>query len=96
MMNDGAQPPWRCLPGDHYTHHLAGMTLNLTDDEAGTLAKHVRRALDDDPFPFALRPDPLRAILAKLDPPAPRPEPKPPLPPAGDAPSHSRYQTRRR
>jgi hypothetical protein len=29
------------------THHLAGMTLDLTDDEARALAKHLRHALDD-------------------------------------------------
>lgn len=45
-----------------------------------TLAKHPRRALDDNPYPKAPRPDPLKAILAKLDPPAPKPEPLPPLP----------------
>ncbi len=65
------------------------MTLDLTDDEARVLAKHLRRTIDDDPFPLAPRLDPLKAVLAKLDPPALRPEPLPPLKP-GDAPSVGR------
>ncbi len=51
------------------------MTLDLTDDEARALAKHLRQALDETRFPLAPRLDPLKAILAKLEPPAPRPEP---------------------
>jgi hypothetical protein len=43
------------------------MTLDLTDDEARALAKHLRQALDYDPYPFAPR----------LDPPKPRSEPLP-------------------
>jgi hypothetical protein len=50
------------------------MTLDLTDDEARALARHLQQAIDYDPFPFAPRLDPLKAILAKLEPPAPRPE----------------------
>ena len=57
------------------------MTLDLTDEEAAALTKHLRQALDYDPYPLAPRLDPLKAILAKLDPPAPRPEPLPPLKP---------------
>jgi hypothetical protein len=57
------------------------MTSDLTDEEAHALAKRLHRALDDDPFSFASRLDPLKAILAKLDPPPPRPEPLPPLKP---------------
>jgi hypothetical protein len=53
------------------------MTSDLTDDEAHALAKRLHRALDDDPFSFAPRLDPLKAILAKLEPPQPRPEPLP-------------------
>jgi hypothetical protein len=59
------------------------MTLDLTDDEAHALAKHLRQALEYDPFPLAPRLDPLKAILAKLDPPAPQPEPLPSLPAGG-------------
>lgn len=61
------------------------MNLDLTDDEARALAKHLRQAVDYDPYPLAPRLDPLKAILAKLDPPKPKPEPLPPLKP-GDAP----------
>ena len=57
------------------------MTLDLTDDEARALAAHLRHALEYDPFPFAPRLDPLKAILAKLEPPQPQPEPLPPLKP---------------
>jgi hypothetical protein len=56
-------------------------TLDLTDDEKLALAAHLRHALECDPFPHSPRLDPLRAILAKLDPPAPQPEPLPPLKP---------------
>jgi hypothetical protein len=41
------------------------MTLDLTEDEARALAKHLRQGLDYDPFPLAPQPDPLKAILAK-------------------------------
>jgi hypothetical protein len=57
------------------------MTLDLTDDEAHALAKHLRQALEFDPYPLALRLDPLKTILAKLEPPVPRPEQLPPLKP---------------
>jgi hypothetical protein len=55
------------------------VTLDLTDDEARALAKHVCGAKRNDPFPFAPRLDPLKTILSKLEPPALRPEPLPPL-----------------
>jgi hypothetical protein len=51
------------------------MTLDLTDDEARALTKHLRQAIDYDPYPLALRLDPLKSVLAKLDPPKPKPEP---------------------
>jgi hypothetical protein len=57
-----------------------GMTLDLTDDEAAALAKHLRHAIDYDRYPLAPRLDPLKAILAKLEPPPPQPELPPPLP----------------
>ena len=56
------------------------MTLDLTDDEARALAAQLRHALEYDRFPYAPRLDPLKAILAKLEPPQLRPEP-PPLKP---------------
>jgi hypothetical protein len=57
------------------------MTLELSDEEAAALARHLRHAIDDARFPYAPRLDPLKAILAKLDPRAPQPEPLPPLKP---------------
>ena len=44
-------------------------TLDLTDDETAALIAHLRHALEYDPFPYAPRLDPLKAILAKLEPP---------------------------
>ena len=41
---------------------------DLTEDEAETLIRLVRRAIDDDRYPMAPRLDPLKAILAKLEP----------------------------
>jgi hypothetical protein len=70
------------------------MTLDLTDEEAAALTKHLRQAIDYDPYPLAPRLDPLKAILAKLDPPAPRPERLPPLKP-GMGPSHGQGRRRR-
>jgi hypothetical protein len=55
------------------------MTLDLTDDEAAALAKHLRQTLDYARFPYAPRLDPLKAILAKLDPQPPQPELPPPI-----------------
>ena len=57
------------------------MTLDLTDDEKLALVAHLRHALEYDPYPFAPRLDPLKTILAKLEPPKPQPEPLPPLEP---------------
>jgi hypothetical protein len=53
------------------------MPLDLTDEEELAL---LRRAIDHVPYPRAPRLRPLKAILAKLEPPPPRPEPLPPLP----------------
>ncbi len=50
------------------THHLAGMNLDLTDEETAALTKHLRQAIDEDHFPLAPRHAPIRLILAKLDP----------------------------
>jgi hypothetical protein len=63
------------------------VTLDLTDDEKLALVAHLRHALEYEHLPFAPRLDPLKAILAKLDPPAPQPEPLPPLKP-GITPQH--------
>jgi hypothetical protein len=56
------------------------VTFDLTDEEAEALAKHVRQSLDYARYPLSPKLDPHKAILAKLDPPAPKPEPLPPLP----------------
>jgi hypothetical protein len=43
-------------------------------DETAACAQPIRRTIDDDPYPLSPRPTPLKAILAKLEPPALRPE----------------------
>ena len=48
-------------------------TLDLTDDEKAALVADLRHALEYDPFPYAPRLDPLKAILAKLELPQPQP-----------------------
>ena len=68
--------------------------LDLTEDEAHVLVRLLRRAVDYDPYPLAPRLDPLKAILEKLEPTPPRPEPVPPFKP-GMAPSHGRGRRRR-
>jgi hypothetical protein len=70
------------------------MTLELSDDETAALAQLLRRTIDDDPYPFWPRLAPLKAILAKIEPPQPRPELSPPLS-AYDAPSAVRQRRRR-
>jgi hypothetical protein len=70
------------------------MHLDLSDDEAAALTKHLRQALDYARYPLAPRLDPLKAILAKLDPPAPKPEPLSPLR-AGMGPSLGQGRRRR-
>jgi hypothetical protein len=72
------------------------LTLDLTDEEAAALTKHLRQALDDARYPLAPRLDPLKAILAKLEPPpkSRKYEPPPPLKP-GMGPSHGRGRPRR-
>jgi hypothetical protein len=69
------------------------MTLDLTDEEAAALTKHLREAIEYARYPLAPRLDPLKSILAKLDPPAPRPEPLPPLKP-GIGPSRGQGKRR--
>jgi hypothetical protein len=57
------------------------MNLELTDEEPAALTRHLRQAIDYDPYPLGLRLDPLKAILAKLEPSKPAPERLPPLKP---------------
>jgi hypothetical protein len=68
-------------------------TLALTAAEKLALIQLLRDVIDYDRFPLAPRLDPLKAILAKLEPPVPKPERPPPLRP-GMGPSH--WQRRRR
>jgi hypothetical protein len=51
----------------------------LTDDERAALIALLRRTIEYDRYPMAPRLDPLKAILAKLDPQPPAPAPLPPL-----------------
>jgi hypothetical protein len=69
------------------------MSLDLTDEEAVALVQLLRRTIDDDRYPLSPRLASLRAILAKLDPPKPRPELPSPLK-AYDTPSASRRRRR--
>jgi hypothetical protein len=59
------------------------LPLDLTDEEKRALIALLRETLEYAHFPLAPRLDPLKAILAKLDPPPPQPAPPPPLPAAG-------------
>ena len=57
------------------------MNIDLTDDEAAALTKELHKIVENDRYPFSPRIRTLGGILPKLDPPAPRPEPLPPLKP---------------
>jgi hypothetical protein len=58
------------------------MTIELTDDEERrALVRLLGRSIDEDRFPLAPRQAPIRAILAKLEPPTPKADPLPPLKP---------------
>ena len=70
------------------------MVLDLSDDEAAALAQLLRRTINDDPYPHSPRLSPLKAILAKLDPPQPPSGSAPPLQ-ARDAPSTAGRRRRR-
>ena len=71
-----------------------GDPLALTAEERAALIGLLRRALDEARYPLSRRYDPIKAILAKLDPPAPKPEPLPPLRP-GMGPTHGQGRRRR-
>jgi hypothetical protein len=49
------------------------MTLDLTDEEQAAPVGLLRREIDEARYPLSPRLDPLKAILAKLEPPVPRP-----------------------
>ena len=67
------------------------MQLDLTDKEMQLLIPLLRRAIDEERYPMAPCLDPLKAILAKLDP-AKLAEPLPP--PGGAGPTRGRYLRR--
>jgi hypothetical protein len=74
---------------------------DLTADEKQALIALLRRTIDEARFPYSPRLDPLKAILAKLDPPpafaragSPQPAPLPPLRP-GMGPTHGQRRGRR-
>jgi hypothetical protein len=60
------------------------MTPDLTDDEKAALVELLCETIERDRFPLSPRVRGIKAILAKLDPPAPRPEPIPPPKPPGE------------
>jgi hypothetical protein len=65
-------------------------TINLTDDELAAVAAAIRRAIEDDKFPYAPRLDPLRAALGKFEAAAePTPHPKAPPPAKANKPARS-------
>ena len=64
--------------------HNSAMTPDLADDDKAILAALLRETIAADRFPLSPRVRSLKAILAKLDPPAPRSEPIPPPKPPGE------------
>jgi hypothetical protein len=63
---------------------MASVTPGLTDDDKAALIELLRETIESDRFPFSPRIKSPKAILAKLDPPAARPEPLPPPKPPGE------------
>jgi hypothetical protein len=60
------------------------MQPNLSPEDYATLAALLRDTIAADRFPLSPRVRRWRAILDKLEPPAPTREPLPPLKPAGE------------
>jgi hypothetical protein len=60
------------------------MPLDLTDDETAALIELLRGTIDRDRFPLSPRIRQLRAILTKIEPPAPRAAPYPAPKPIGE------------
>jgi hypothetical protein len=71
------------------------MKLDLTDDERAELIRALRQIVEYDRFPLSPRVKALRAVLDKLEPPAPKPEPLPPMRPPGE-PTLAQQRKRRR
>ena len=68
---------------------------DLTDDDTAVLVELLRETIEHDRFPLSPKVKRLKAVLAKFDPPAPRPEPLPPPKPPGE-PSLALRKKRRR
>jgi hypothetical protein len=68
--------------------------LDLTDEERTALIGLLRRAIDEARYPYSRRYNPIKTILAKLDPLPPQPELTPRLP-AGGGPRVGRGRQRR-
>jgi hypothetical protein len=68
---------------------------DLTEDDKAILVELLRETIERDRFPLSPRVRLFKAILAKLNPPAPRPEPLLPPKPPGD-PSLALRKTRPR
>jgi hypothetical protein len=63
---------------------MAGMDINISDDEKLHLAALLKRSIRDDPYPLSPRVRTLQAILDKIEPPRvaePIPPPKHYAPP---------------
>jgi transposase len=68
--------------------------LTLTAEEREALIGLLRRAIDEARYLYSRRYNPIKAILAKLEPAPAAPAPLPPLRP-GMAPTHGRGPRRR-
>lgn len=69
---------------------------DLTADERAAVLRELRAIVNNDPFPLSPRIQILKAALDKLDPPAPRPDPLPPLEPPRERSMALRRNRRRR
>ena len=79
-----AQRHRRRLALSSFASHNPTMTPDLTDDDKAILAELLRETIERDRFPLSPRVKSFKAILDKLDPPAPRPEPIPAPKPPGE------------
>jgi hypothetical protein len=68
---------------------------DLTDDELAAVTAALRKLIAEDKFPFSPRLRPLKSALAKLDPPKPKAEPKPPIVGASEAAIRRRKRSKR-
>jgi len=79
------------------SHPISGvMHLDLTDEEDAALIKELADIAGNNRYPFSSRIRTLRAILGKLVPPVPQPEPRPPVRPGMGGPSVGRGRRRYR